>query len=153
MTRVKLNRVKKQIGASEKVDFPDLGLFDIDAKIDTGAYTTALHCHDIVETKENDRPTLHYKILDPSHPEYNHRGFSTLSYSKKTVRNSFGDKEERFVIKTRITIGKRTIRAFVSLTDRQSMRYPVLIGRKLLKGRFIVDTEFRNLLSQSEVTR
>lgn len=146
MAKLKLNRIKKQIGASEKVSFPDLGLFNIDAKIDTGAYTTALHCHDIGESEIAGRMTLHYKILDPTHPEYNHKGFSTLSYSKKIIRNSFGDKEERFVIKTRIKIGKRTIRAFVSLTDRQSMKYPVLVGRKLLKGRFIVDVEFRNLL-------
>lgn len=146
MAKVKLLRTKKPIGASEKVSFPDLGLFDIDAKIDTGAYTTALHCHDIGELEVGGRMALHYKILDPSHPEYNHKGFSTLSYTKKIVRNSFGDREERFVIKTRIKIGKRTIRAYVSLTDRQSMRYPVLVGRKLLKGRFVVDVEFRNLL-------
>jgi hypothetical protein len=147
MARVKIIRVKKIVGASEKVSFPDLGLYDIDAKIDTGAYTTALHCHDIEEAEIGGRLALQYKILDPSHPEYNHKGFSTMSYTKKVVRNSFGDKEERFVIKTRIKIGTRTIRAFVSLTDRQSMRYPVLVGRKLLKGRFIVDAEFRNLLS------
>jgi hypothetical protein len=60
-------------------------------------------------------------------------------FSKKKIKNSFGEMEERYIIKTQIILGKKKIRTSVSLSDRENMRYPVLIGRKLLKGKFIVD--------------
>ena len=47
--------------------------------------------------------------------------------------------EERYIIKTIIKLGKKSIRTTLSLSDRENMRYPVLIGRRLLKGKFIVD--------------
>jgi hypothetical protein len=137
---------KRLIGRSEKVSFPDLGLVGIEAKVDTGAYTTALHCHDICLVKEGDKHVLNFRLLDPSHPEYSDIVFKFNTYSLKTVRSSFGDTEERYRIKTRIRLGKKVIKAFVTLTNRGSMQYPVLIGRKLLEKRFVVDVEFSNLL-------
>jgi hypothetical protein len=47
--------------------------------------------------------------------------------------------EERYIIKTLIAIGRKKIKTTISLSDRENMRYPVLIGRRLLKGKFIVD--------------
>jgi hypothetical protein len=136
---------KITIGRIESVSFPDLNIFDIEAKVDTGAYTTALHCHQIEVKTENNRQVLCARFLDPNHPEYNDLPLCFNGFKKKSIRNSFGQVEERYIIKTRIRIGKRTILAFVSLSDREAMRYPVLIGRKILKGRFLVDVEFRNL--------
>lgn len=127
------------LGRVEKVNFPNLQLFEIDAKIDTGAYTTALHCHDIIERVENNSKKLFFKLLDPSHPDYNEREIVFNEYEKKQIKNSFGDLEERFVIKTTIEIGKRKIKTLMSLTDRGSMKYPVLVGRRLLRNKFIVD--------------
>ena len=127
------------LGRVEKVNFPNLKLFEIDAKIDTGAYSTALHCHDIMERVENSRKKLFFKLLDPSHPDYNERELIFVDYEKKKIKNSFGDFEERFVIKTTIEIGNRKIKTSMSLTDRGSMKYPVLIGRRLLRNKFIVD--------------
>jgi len=136
---------KITLGRIEPVSFPDLDLFNIEAKLDTGAYTTSLHCHQIEVKTENNKQVLCARVLDPNHPEYNNRLLCFNAFKKKSVRNSFGQVEERFVIKTRIRIGKRTILAFVSLSDREAMRYPVLIGRKILKGRYLVDVEFKNL--------
>jgi len=62
-----MQKQKQLIGRREVIAFPELGLFEITAKVDTGAYTTALHCHDIYE-KDG---MLHFKLLDPSHPDYN----------------------------------------------------------------------------------
>lgn len=140
-------KIKRKItlGRIETISFPDLHIFNIEAKLDTGAYTTALHCHQIEVRTENNRQVLCARFLDPNHPEYNDLPLCFLQFKKKSVRNSFGQVEERYVIKTRIRIGKKTILAFVSLSDREAMKYPVLIGRKILKGRFLVDVEFRNL--------
>jgi hypothetical protein len=142
-----MQKEKVTIGRREIVDFPDLGLYGITAKIDTGAYTTALHCHDIRE----ENGILYFKLLDPTHPEYNNQEQKFATYSQKEIKNSFGEIEKRFIIKTSVKVGRRRIKSIVSLTDRANMRYPVLIGRKLLKNRFVVDvTLLNNLLSKKD---
>lgn len=138
---------KQIIGRREKVSFPDLGIFDIDAKIDTGAYTSALHCCDIALIEENQKSILCFKLLDPSHPEYCEKLHKVEQYTEKDIKNSFGNMERRYIIKTRLKIGLRTIKTSISLSDRGNMRYPVLIGRKLLQKRFIVDVNETYLLS------
>lgn len=138
---MKKQRSKNLIGRREQVDFPDLGIFGITAKIDTGAYTTAVHCHDI-HVKDG---VLHFKLLDPGHPEYNEQNHSSQDFSQKDIRNSFGESERRYLIRTRVQMGKRIVKSLISLTNRGTMRYPVLIGRKFLKGRFVVDVSKLNL--------
>jgi hypothetical protein len=131
---------KQTIGRREVIDFPSLGLYGIVAKVDTGAYTTALHCHDIREEKG----VLYFKLLDPSHPEYNEQEQKFTEFFQKEIKNSFGEIEKRYIIKTIIKIGRKRIKSVISLTHRGNMRYPVLIGRKLLKNRFIVDVSLLN---------
>lgn len=138
--------IKKTIGRLEKINFPELGIYGIDAKVDTGAYSTAIHCHDIQIREINDMKTLCFKLLDPTHIEYNRKEIQFQNYELKSFRNSFGIKEERYVIKTLIKLGNRKVRGTVSLTDRANMRFPVLIGRKFLKNYFLVDVSSEYLL-------
>ena len=137
---------KQVIGRREIVDFPELGLYGIEAKVDTGAYTTALYCHDIRVTDK----ALHFKLLSPQHPEYNSKDIVFKDFGKKDIKNSFGDIEERYIVKTKIKIGRKVIKSVISLTNRGNMRYPVLIGRKLLKNRFVVDVSQINLTRRIE---
>jgi hypothetical protein len=127
------------IGRREFVDFPELDLYSVEAKIDTGAYTSSIHCKDIVLKEENRKPVLCFKLLDESHPEYSEKVYEFSRFDRKTIKNSFGEMEERYIIKTLIRLGKKNIRTTLSLSDRENMRYPVLIGRRMLKGKFIVD--------------
>lgn len=122
----------KVIGRREHVSFPEFGLTNIEAKIDTGAYTCAIHCRYISLGLHNDKEMLTVKFL-------NNKLHYFENFTRKKIRNSFGEMEERFIIKTLISIGRKKIKTSISLTDRGNMRYPVLIGRKLLKGKFIVD--------------
>ena len=131
------------VGRRETVDFPDLGLFGLTAKIDTGANTTALHCSHV----RVENGVLHFRLLDETHPEYHNKEHRFEKYEQKTIKSSFGESELRYIIRTKITIGKRTIRGIVSLTDRANMKYPVLIGRRLLKNRFLVDVSQLNNIS------
>lgn len=135
-----MNKDKLIIGRRELISFPELGLHGITAKVDTGAYTTALHCHDIRE----ENGVLYFKLLDPTHPEYTKQDHKFTDYFQKEIKNSFGETEKRYMIKTVIKIGRKRIKSVISLTDRGTMRYPVLIGRKLLKNRFIVDVSLLN---------
>jgi hypothetical protein len=122
----------KVIGRREYVSFPILNLHHIEAKIDTGAYTCAIHCKNIVLKTNLEKPILSFQLIDDTIYNFD-------EFSKKKIKNSFGEMEERYIIKTQIILGKKKIRTSVSLSDRENMRYPVLIGRKLLKGKFIVD--------------
>lgn len=142
---MKKQRPKTLIGRRENIDFPELGLFGITAKIDTGAYTTALHCHDIHLEKEEGRDVLCFKLLDPTHPEYNEREQRFFDFDEKEIKNTSGIPEKRFVIKTKVKLAGRIIKSLISLTDRGNMRYPVLIGRRLLRNRFVVDVSYTDL--------
>jgi hypothetical protein len=131
---------KQIIGRRELVDFPELGVKEVQAKIDTGAYSNTLHCHEI-KVKQN---LLCFKVLDPAHPSFSEKEHCFENYSQKKIKNSFGEAEKRYVIKTKIRIAGRTIKSIISLTDRGNMRYPVLIGRRLLKNKFVVDVSIKN---------
>lgn len=127
------------IGRREFVDFPELNLFFVEAKVDTGAYTSAIHCSGIEVKTINKKEVLFFRLLDASHPESEKHIHQFDDFFKKKIKNSFGEMEERFIIKTLVRIGHKNIRTILSLSDRENMRYPVLIGRRLLKGKFIVD--------------
>ena len=147
---MKSEHAKVTIGRRETVDFPELNVYGIVAKVDTGAYTTALHCHDIRE----ENGILYFKVLDPAHEDYTGKELQFDHYFRKEIKNSFGETENRYIIKTIVKIGRKRIKSVISLTDRGTMRYPVLIGRKLLKNRFIVDVSLlNNVLPAKKINR
>jgi hypothetical protein len=134
------------IGRREHISLPELGITTITAKIDTGAYTSALYCHEVRE----ENGVLIFRLLHPSFPGYDPKEHRFAEYGQKKIKNSFGIIETRFTIKTLVKIGKRQINSVFSLTDRSDMRYPVLIGRKILKNRFIIDVALVNTLTSSK---
>ncbi|MCH4822604.1 RimK/LysX family protein [Gramella lutea] len=128
---------KKVIGRFDKADFPALDLYDIAVKIDTGAYTSSIHCKDIIE-KEN---ILECTFLDDEHPTYNGKKFVFEDFDVVFVRSSNGIIQKRYQVQSKIKLFGKIFKISLSLSDRQEMRYPVLIGRKFLTKKFIVDTE------------
>lgn len=137
---------KRTIGRRELVDFPELDLFEVEAKVDTGAFTSALHCTDIrEETLEDGAHVIRCKFMDESHPNYNNKAFEFREFALRDIKNSFGDVQQRYVIKTSIQVFEKVIHAEFSLSDRSDMRYPVLIGRALLNRHFIVDVSRKNV--------
>ncbi len=127
------------IGRAELVDFPDWDLFGIKAKIDTGAYTSSLHCHRIERYKEEGREMVRFNLLDPSHDTYNDKLFQLPIHKVKSVKSSNGVSEDRIIVETKIVIMGKELEIQLSLTDRSEMKYPVLIGRRLIRGNFLVD--------------
>ncbi|MDH5442662.1 MAG: RimK/LysX family protein [Candidatus Nomurabacteria bacterium] len=123
------------IGRRIRVNLPDFGLENLEAKIDTGAYRGAIHCHNVHE--ENGR--LYFTLLDPEHEYYDEQEFCTPLYKKISVRSSNGNSEERYCVTLDIEISDKTIPIELSLTNRSDMRYPVLIGRRSLKKHFLID--------------
>ena len=92
------------IGRREYIELPLLGLKHIEAKIDTGAYTASIHCETIMVHKEGQHAVLYFTI-NPTQKE----AYTFKEFTQKKVKNSFGEMEERYTIKTTIKIGKRII--------------------------------------------
>lgn len=144
---------KITIGRKDKADFPILHIKDIDIKMDTGAYTSSIHCQKIEEKVIDGKEILSFTLLDPSHPQYNHKRFSTEKYYEKRIKNSFGGSEKRFVIETDIRLFGKRYSLELSLSERGEMRFPILIGRKFLMGKFIVDSSKYDLSYKSKVKK
>jgi hypothetical protein len=133
--------LKRNIGRIDKVDFPLLDLFDIESKIDTGAYTSSIHCKN-VKVEDN---YLKCNFLDEEHPNYHEREIVFDEYDVKVVKSSNGQSEPRYRIKTEIIIFGKTHEIYLTLSDREEMRFPVLLGRNFLSKKFVVDINQTNL--------
>jgi hypothetical protein len=111
------------IGWRERVRLPEIGIGPIEAKIDTGARTAALHAKDIrIEGRG-----LHRKVH-----------FRVPLNGRKRIKSTSGHSQSRAVVETLIAVGEVTIRAFITLTDRADMGVPLLLGRATVKAHFIV---------------
>jgi len=126
--------MRKKIGRTEIISLPDFGIFGLSAKVDTGAYGVALH----VDTIKIDNDKLYFTI---DNKEFIYDKFKMVS-----VKSSFGKVQKRFSIMTKILIGDKIYKFYVSLTNRKNMRYPILIGRRFLyKFDYLVDVKKKNI--------
>ncbi len=132
---------KQIIGRTDKADFPKLGFENIDIKIDTGAYTSSIHCHNIVEENEQ----LICTFFDRQHPLYNGQKMVFDTYDIAVVKSSNGEVQYRYQVESTIKIFNKVYKISLTLSSREDMRFPVLIGRKFLTKKFIVDTELTDV--------
>ena len=137
--------MKQIIGRSDIVDLPDLDLFDIEAKVDTGARTSAINCHDVEEKVINGKKYIEFYLLDPEHPAFNDKVIRVSDYTTRTVKNSFGQAEERYVFATKILLFGQEIKTQFTLSNRSDLKFSILLGRRLLAKRFLVDVSQKNL--------
>lgn len=130
--------MKEIIGSLEKVSLPELALFGLDAKVDTGADSSALHCDNIQDHGE----MVHFTLCDEVHPSYNGKSFTLPIAKRIKVKSSNGISSERIFISTTILLNGKEIETLVSLTDRKKLKYPMLLGKRFLKGLFLVDVSY-----------
>ncbi|WP_031426686.1 ATP-dependent zinc protease [Flavimarina sp. Hel_I_48] len=135
------------IGRTDKVDFPTLGFSEVDVKIDTGAYTSSIHCTHIRE--EENR--LCCTFLDPQHPDYDGKEMIFTAYDMTAVKSSNGEVQTRYVVQANIRIFKKLFKISLTLSSREDMRFPVLLGRKFLTKKFIVDTALTDLSFNNKI--
>lgn len=136
----------KIIGRSELVNLPEWNFTDLEAKIDTGAFTSSLHCHHLEPFDKEGQSWIRFYMLDPDHEAYNEQKLEMPVFDNREVKSSNGETELRFFIQTRIEFFDSLYTIEFSLTDRSAMKYPLLIGRKFLKkGPFVVDVTRKNL--------
>jgi len=129
------------VGWREWVEFPELALDNIKAKIDSGAKTSALHAYHVEPFSKGDEPWVRFKL----HPIQDNNELSVTLEAKlsdhRNVSDSGGHNELRYVIEAAMIVGGQKRRGEVTLTDRDSMKYRMLVGRNILKQGFLVDAK------------
>lgn len=132
----KPEKALRTLGRHAKVIFVESDGRKIKAKVDTGADSSAVWASDI-RIDEKDR--LHFKLFDSSSPYYTGKDIVKSSYRIKMIRSSTGHEQIRYSVKLRIVIDGWKFLASFTLADRSRNAFPVLIGCKLLKSKFVVD--------------
>lgn len=134
----------KAIGWKETVDLPDLGLYDVPAKVDTGARTSVLHCSHIQLIKKGRKQFVEFRPLDERcQPQADTYVFPF--HSERKIKNSFGQEENRYIISTTVTLFDELHPIEISLRDRSGMEFPMLLGRTFIRKKFVVDVSRSNL--------
>ena len=138
---------KRILGRRELIDLPALALWGVAAKVDTGAYTSAIHCDGLHLEADpaTGQPVLHVRLLDPDHPATNGQPLAFREFAQRHIRSSNGEVQARYVIRTVVQLFGQDFSTEFSLADRSDLKYPVLLGRSLLRqGRFVVDVARRD---------
>lgn len=112
------------------------GIKKIPTKIDTGADSSAIWASNIRMGKDG---ILSFELFDKSSPLYTGERLQSSDYEAKLIRSSHGDEQIRYKVKLPLTIKNKTFQTAFTLANRSRNNFPVLIGRKALKGNFLVD--------------
>jgi hypothetical protein len=127
------------VGWREWLTLPELGIANIKAKVDTGARTSALHAYYVEPFEKTQQQWIRFGI----HPLQNDTDYcvhcEALVKDQRIVTDSGGHKENRYVIETLLSLGHKSWNAELTLTDRDSMRFRMLLGRTALSNEFHVD--------------
>lgn len=134
-------------GSFEPVILPAFSDETFIAKIDTGAFSGAIHCSYLKEVVRNGKKTLHFRPLTCT------KNRTTTQYSRKHVRSSTGHRVVRYLIKTDIVIHGQQYKVTIGLSDRRDMQYEILIGRRFLREHgIIVDVRINEELDKDNGT-
>ncbi len=129
----------KTLGWREWVGFPDLNIPRVKAKIDTGARTSALHAFWVEPFEHENEPWIRFAV----HPHQGNTSEQIRCEAKvleqRLVRDSGGHQELRYVIETTLQIGGIQKMVELTLTDRDTMKFRVLLGRTAIRGHYTVD--------------
>jgi hypothetical protein len=135
------------IGRTETAYLTDWGIA-LKAKIDTGAFRSALHVDDI-EQLDGEPERIRFETQDQHGKRYS---IEAEVVKHVTVKSSFGHSQHRPLIRTRLCLAGQEFETVVTLADRSAMRFPMLIGRRALEGRFLIDPDQRHVSSSSCLT-
>ena len=129
------DNAKNIIGSTEYVEIA--GIKNIPAKIDTGADSSAIWASDI--NMEQDG-SLSFLLFSQKSPLFTGKRLKTTDYKVKSIRSSHGDTQIRYRVKLPLKLSGKSFEAFFTLANRSRNNFPVLIGRRTIKGEFLVDT-------------
>ena len=139
-------KARLEIGWCEMVDIPSLGLSQVHAKMDTGAATSSIHASRVKPVIRDNNPWVEFWFR-PNAGEKPKR-YEAAIIERRTVRSSNGLREERYVIAAQFCFGTLCWQGQLTLANRRSMAFPLLIGRRALRRGFLVNSGRRWVLGK-----
>ncbi len=137
---------KVEIGWCEMVDIPSLGLAGVHAKMDTGAATSSIHATRVKPVERNGKPCVEFwfRLNAGEKP----KRYEAPVIDRRAVRSSNGEKQDRYVIAAQFCFGTLCWNGQLTLANRRSMAFPLLIGRRALRRGFLVNSGRRWVLGK-----
>ncbi|WP_343634149.1 RimK/LysX family protein [Fluviicola sp.] len=135
---------KKILGRKDLVSFPEFELENVPVKIDSGAYSSSMHCQSIEVIEFGEKEQLRVVFLDAGISGFTGKEVVFNDFKTKVVKSSNGIAQERFFVKGTVRLFGQTYETVFSLTERTGLRNPILLGRRLLNKRFLIDTSKTN---------
>jgi hypothetical protein len=127
------------IGRLEAIDLPELGIEDLEVRVDTGAKTSSLHVDNITKSIVDGKHNVTFDIHPDAHNVNRIVNCTAPISDIRKIKSSNGTSEQRYVIETTIKLGNESWVIEITLTDRSDMSYLMLLGREALGERFLVD--------------
>ncbi|MFY7957111.1 MAG: RimK/LysX family protein, partial [Flavobacterium macrobrachii] len=144
-----MNSNKIILGSEEWCSFPELGIPAIKARVDSGAKTSALHAINIAPFIKEGENWVKFDINPIQNNLKTVIHCEAKLIDKRVVKSSSGFREQRYVIQTKLAIGNDIWEIEMTLTNRDSMGFRMLLGREAMSGRILVDPEQKYLLGQT----
>ena len=138
------------IGSIEICDLPDMGINQLEVRVDTGAKTSSLHVDHMEKFTRAGKPWVRFDI----HPDVHNVDRSISCEAPlsdiRRVKSSNGESEQRYVIKTTIRLSNQSWPIEITLTDRSDMSYLMLLGREGMGDKVLVDP-YRTFILTNDV--
>jgi hypothetical protein len=137
---------KTEIGWREVIGLPNLDIPELHAKIDTGARTSALNATVIRELDQDGERWIEFVVTftEDRHTQHCRAPIA----DRRAIKNTGGVPEMRYIVHTDLTLGERRWQIELSLTDREPMRYDLILGRTALRNRRICINPGRSFLTR-----
>lgn len=142
MSKIRKKTLKKEkirIGWKEWCALPELNIKEIKAKIDTGAATSALHAIILSISEYQGEQFIRFRVFPHQSDRYASKICKARLIAQRNVMSSNGLKEHRYVITTKLTVGKLSFDTQITLSDRSPLRFRMLLGRLALRKHFLID--------------
>ena len=130
---------KKVIGRLESITLPELGIDNLEVRVDTGAKTSSLHVDNIKKLVVKGVHQVTFDIHPDAHNVDRIVTCTAPISDIRKIKSSNGTSEERYVIETTIVLGVESWAIEITLTDRSDMSYLMLFGREAIGTRFLID--------------
>jgi hypothetical protein len=132
-------RKKKIVGWREWVGLPDLGIKRLKAKVDSGARTSAIHAFKVMPFTKDGGAYVRFTV----HPAQRRRKPEVLCVARvidqRLITDSGGNCQNRYVIRTTLKLGKSSWPIELTLSNRDSMGFRMLVGRQAIRSTYMID--------------